>query len=718
MCFICQSLDPKTTRYDTHGVGDMSTLGGPQGADAAGKPFFSLDQVAYQLTDGYWQSTNREWRAFDVQAGDTLTVNIDGLDAIGQATAMAALAAWTAVSGLQFQTTSGGADITFDDEDSGAYSWSSIYVGYNEIATSFVNVNTSWQNYGDYYHQTYIHEIGHALGLGHGGNYNGSADFGSQAHYANDSWQMSIMSYFAQWENPNVNASGNYLATAQMADILAIQNLYGTPDNVNTGNTVYGDNTNLALLGMDLNTDWAVTIFDSAGTDLINLGARGAHQRLDLRPESWSDLNGEIGNFAIARGAVIENAITGSGNDEIIGNDAANDIQTGSGADTLFGGAGNDTLNGGSGEDVAIFEGNPNGFAVGYDGGLTITDVDLSTGSDQGTDVLIGIETLSFTGGYTADVMTDGTTATVRFFAADTGVKSALVQLDVANSFEWSSIALNFVSGVRDSQVNTYDNGRVLEIGFTGGQRSSATMTDGNDVYGWSSYTNTYDAEGLLNTTETTLDDGKVVLTTYTDGVRSSALTTDASGAFSWATINRIFDTSGALTAQINTFDSGLVQEITYTAGLRSAISVTDGGNTAPWASYTDNFDSTGARISREMTHDNGLHVASAFSNGQTTSSILTDEADAFVWASVNRTWTAEGVLDTQVNTYDDGRVLEIDYVDGVRSSSLLTDNADAYAWASSAETYDSTGKLVERVMTWDNGTEIVTSFGEDAPLV
>ncbi|QEW21011.1 Serralysin C precursor [Marinibacterium anthonyi] len=344
---------------------------------SAAKPVYSVDQIADYLTDGFWAANGQQTRSFDVQTGGTITVNINGLDAVGKATALQALDAWSAVTGLTFAQASN-AMITFDDTQSGAYNSSST--SGTTIVASNVNVHTSWQGYGDYYLQTFIHEIGHAMGLGHGGMYNGTADFNTQAHYANDSWQMSVMSYFSNTENPNVSASFAYLATAQLADIVAIQNLYGTPTDIQTGNTIYGDNTTVSQHGMGLNTGKAVTIFDSGGTDTIDLGTRGYNQRIDLYAEHFSDMNGKTGNLAIARGTVIENVRTGSGADQIIGNTADNRLESGAGNDTilgeggndiLVGGAGADTLTGGTGGDTYVYT------AVG-DAGDTITDFNLA----------------------------------------------------------------------------------------------------------------------------------------------------------------------------------------------------------------------------------------------------------------------------------------------------------------------------------------------------
>lgn len=722
MCFLCQSLDPSIEIYDSHGL--TGPTAAPSGGDSAttdaALPVFTLDQVAYQLTHGYWQNGGGDWRAFDVQAGGAISVNIDALDEAGKAAALAALDAWTAVSGIRFTLVPDNADITFDDTEDGAYAYSYIYTSWNEIDRSFVNVHPSWQGYGDYYYQTYIHEIGHALGLGHGGNYNGAASFGSDAHYANDSWQMSIMSYFAQWENPNVDASGLYLATPQMADILAMHTLYGTPDNVHTGNTVYGDNTNLTATGMDLAPGRAVAIFDSSGIDVIDLGSRGHDQRLSLVDETWSDIDGYAGNFAIARGAVIENAITGSGDDHITGNAAANDIQSGAGADTIKGGEGDDTIDAGAGEDVVVFEGASEGFALAWNGALTVTDIDPINGGDDGTDTLLGVETLSFTDGAFGTVQDNGTTTLVRLYKTGSNLTAATLEIDVDNTGDWETIARDFTAtGQWAKQTNIYDNGRVLEIFYSDGLRTTSTMTDGADVYAWDSYTSGYDTSNVRIYHEIAWDNGMVVETFFDGtGARTSSLMTDGGDDQGWHTIERIFDATGSQTGQTNLYDDGRLMQITYVDGQKSTIQVEDAGNIALWTSYTDSYDTvTGARTAREMTYDDGRTVEIGFDGGQVVTHLLTDGADEFLWSSIARTWDSGGNLASQTNTYDDGRVEEIGYTDGIRSSSVLTDTQDVYAWTTTSETYDASGTLIERVTTWDDGSQDVVTYG-DSPAV
>uniref|UniRef100_UPI003AA8050B M10 family metallopeptidase C-terminal domain-containing protein n=1 Tax=Tritonibacter scottomollicae TaxID=483013 RepID=UPI003AA8050B len=329
----------------------------------------TLDEMADFLTDGYWQGTFRSGRSFDTSADNQISVNITGLTAEGQQLARWAFEAWERVANLDFvETGTGFADITFDDAASGAYAQSVTSGG--TILSSEVNVSTSWlTNQGtsinSYSFQTYVHEIGHALGLGHQGAYNGNASYGTDETFSNDSWQLSVMSYFDQDDNSTITASFGYVVTTQMADIVAIQNLYGAAgENSETaGDTTWGANTTLTdsylydIFGVlegrnspdrDPANSMSFTIYDVSGTDTLDLSNNNTNDRIDLNDESFSDVAGLIGNVGIARGTVVENLIAGSGNDTITGNEADNHISAGDGADTISGGDGNDTINGGN----------------------------------------------------------------------------------------------------------------------------------------------------------------------------------------------------------------------------------------------------------------------------------------------------------------------------------------------------------------------------------
>ena len=240
-----------------------------------------------------------------------------------------------------------------------AYGWegSSVWINssYSELTHPVV---------GDYSFLTYIHEIGHTLGLNHMGDYNGTANWATDASSLQDSHMYSVMSYFAVWETGQANWSVNgvdyYSQTPMLNDVLAIQSMYGADPTTRAGATVYGFNASgiasavNGVYNFNLNLHPILTIYDASGLDTLDLSGYAKASNIDLMAGHYSSAAGMTNNIAVAYNTVIENAAGGGGNDTIAGNDAANLLTGGAGADQIAGGIGNDTLDGGFGTDRLI----------------------------------------------------------------------------------------------------------------------------------------------------------------------------------------------------------------------------------------------------------------------------------------------------------------------------------------------------------------------------
>ena len=223
------------------------------------------------------------------------------------------------------------------------------------------NVQGGWE-IGDSNSRKLMHELLHGLGLDHAGEYNGDSatSYEENASFYQDSNQYTVMSYWAASETGANHAAGGVLqfaSTPLLYDVAALQSLYGPNMSTRTGNTVYGFNNTSGRDAFDLARDPSAvfTIWDAGGVDTLDLSGYSSPSRIDLREGAFSDAGGLTENISIAFGARIENAVGGSGGDDLRGNALKNRLEGGGGADRLTGAEGSDLLLGGAGGDVFVY---------------------------------------------------------------------------------------------------------------------------------------------------------------------------------------------------------------------------------------------------------------------------------------------------------------------------------------------------------------------------
>ena len=235
---------------------------------------------------------------------------------------------------------------------------------------------------GTFEYDTLIHEIAHAIGLKHPGNYNAgsepSKDPGNYLATSEDSKMLSVVSYAEHEDYLQRIDFGPY-------DLLALKYLYGLkPQNL-------GDNT---YAWTDSIGGQLQTLVDDGGRDTIDLKNITQATVLDLREGSSSNLGTwsyeditnlpSQKNLQIAFGTLIEVVLGSNKADKITGN-ASNNLFEGRG--------GNDVLDGGEGRDTAVWSGALSQYKLSNT--QNTYTVEATTGT-EGKDQILNIERLKF----------------------------------------------------------------------------------------------------------------------------------------------------------------------------------------------------------------------------------------------------------------------------------------------------------------------------------
>ncbi|HWI84496.1 M10 family metallopeptidase [Ramlibacter sp.] len=289
---------------------------------------------------------------------------------------------------------------------------------------------------------TLLHEIGHALGLKHPGNYNAgdsaSTAPGNYLGSAEDNENYTIMSY--------QEASGFQPRDWYgMYDLLALKALYGSRG-LNAGDTVYSytDASGRVLKMID----------DAAGFDTIDISAVGSlgSKTVDMRPGTFSSvgMNGgarALNNLSIDFSTVVERFVGTPYSDTVTGNDANNTFVLGTGANVADGGVG---------LDLAVYAGTRGAYQAAASGsGIRVTGSNVS-------DTLTSVERLAFADGKLAFDIGGNAGLTAKIIGAVFGpqnvaahpdyVSVGLGDLDAGMSYaDLMSIAINYQLGASHS---------------------------------------------------------------------------------------------------------------------------------------------------------------------------------------------------------------------------------------------------------------------------
>ncbi len=331
----------------------------------------------------WWQyddSFARKWGSVvPGTAGGTITYAFDpsgNWNPADEAMIVAGLALWSAVANINFTlaATPSSASILFhyDGDGSAATGTYEAPIGPAGIGTPYIgslqgaavmfdprqlNISglSSFTANGGYGVDTVVHELGHVLGLGHAGPYNGAVSPMTQQLGPYDTRQWSIMSYIDPWAparysadypvsgtNWGLSPDGYYRepTTWMPLDILAAQRLYGVATNSPlSGGQVFGFHCNITgpiepFFDFTINTAPVVTLWDAGVGNTLDVSGFGAPATIDLRPGAFSSVDGMTNDIGIAYGTAIDTVIGGPGDttfvvngqsDSIVGGGAANE---------------------------------------------------------------------------------------------------------------------------------------------------------------------------------------------------------------------------------------------------------------------------------------------------------------------------------------------------------------------------------------------------------
>lgn len=360
------------------------------------------------ITFGFTTSASQYGASYG--SGET-TKGFQALSASQMAGARDALSSWAELINLKITETSGSAaDIRIAASSLPATAWAYTPGSFAEAGDVWMGTSRGYYTNpvdGNYAKVTFLHEIGHALGLNHphqpvigsggsgyvaddgtgsavcpccggmihgdGAGFSASAavtpeaangnplDFGTTGPYnAIDAMAYTVMSYSSyagDGRGGYTNGTWDYAQSPMVRDIAAIQHLYGANFQTRGDNTVYSWSAatgeqfvNGQGQGAPGGNKVFETIWDGGGRDTIDLSNYASKLAIDLSPGGWINFGtsqlANLGNGQTAPGNVAMSLLFEGDQRSLIENAIG-----GAGNDVIKGNASNNVLIGGAGDD-------------------------------------------------------------------------------------------------------------------------------------------------------------------------------------------------------------------------------------------------------------------------------------------------------------------------------------------------------------------------------
>ena len=417
MCFICVTsadtsghIESRTDAYTGSMLGGYGT--------AASATFVATNYINTVLGGVSWSATPGTGAtvtySFDFSAADSAIIYASNAHVFTDAekavtrTAMAEISELVNVTFVEASSSSSAVLHFYNGELGSNYAGlAGYYYGAGNVltkATVGMDDGAAGFTKGNWQYETLLHEIGHALGLKHSGNYNAN-DSGAELPDEFDTSEYTVMSY-------NDGPNGPAIVMREL-DITALQYLYG-------GSGYYGDS------GDGTGTS------GTSGDDVLG----GLSTGDDIKGGLGSDvISGNGGNDTLYGGRAISDAndsadtiAGGTGDDLMYGNTGGDMLYGGSawnssgdGNDTIYGGLGNDTVYGNEGNDFlaggggvahpvdqadTIYGGGGNDSILGNGDNDVIYADNTTEGSTDGADTVYGgMGNDNIRGGGGADVL-------------------------------------------------------------------------------------------------------------------------------------------------------------------------------------------------------------------------------------------------------------------------------------------------------------------------